>query len=188
MNSVKSIKKNSKVTSKLKVLGVVLMCVIMVMLAPMQVYADQKFNLRYYVTDTDTTFGTKGMLVDNTTLSFCINSWWYGKSSVESRGYVSSSFGNRGTSYTWEFVEHTLSTSMTGINCQMTVSGAPSATISSSGNGKIYKCSLPYWSYHVRTTANCWTADYEQTAMATYKVMNGKKPIAQVDLLTLIKW
>ena len=147
MNSVKSIKKNSKVTSKLKVLGVVLMCVIMVMLAPMQVYADQKFNLRYYVTDTDTTFGTKGMLV-----------------------------------------EHTLSTSMTGINCQMTVSGAPSATISSSGNGKIYKCSLPYWSYHVRTTANCWTADYEQTAMATYKVMKGKKPIAQVDLLTLIKW
>lgn len=72
MNSVKSIKKISKVTGKLKVLGAVLMCAVMVALVPTQAYADQKFSLRYYATDTDTTLGTKGNLLDNTKLSLLL--------------------------------------------------------------------------------------------------------------------
>lgn len=188
MNSVKSIKKISKVTGKLKVLGAVLMCAVMVVLVPTHAYADQKFSLRYYVTDTDTTLGTKGNLLDNTKLSFTINSWWYGKSAVESDGYVVSSFGNKNTRYKWQFVEHTISTYMSGLNCSATISGSPSVSVSSSGSGRTYKCSAPYWSYHIRTTANCWTATYEQTATARYKIINEKKAIAMVDLFTLIKW
>lgn len=188
MNSVKSIKKISKVTGKLKVLGAVLMCAVMVTLVPIQAYADQKFSLRYYVTDTDTTLGTKGNLLDNTKLSFTVNSWWYGKSAVEADGYMACSFGKRNTSYDWEFIENTLTTYMSGLNCNATISSSPSVSVSSSSNGKMYKCSTPYWSYHIRTTANCWTATYEQTGTAQYYIKRGSKKIARIDLLTLIKW
>lgn len=188
MNSIKSIKKISKATGKLRVLGAVLMCAVMVVLVPVQAYADQKFSLRYYETDVDTTSGTKGYLLDSTTLSFTINSWWYGKSSVESKGYLSCSFGKRNTSYEWEFIESTLTTYMSGFNCNATISGSPSVSVSSSGSGKIYKCKVPYWSYHIRTTANCWTATYEQKGTSRYDIKRGSKTVAHVDMLTLIKW
>ena len=40
------------------------MCAVMVALVTTQAYADQKFSLRYYVTDTDTTLGTKGNFLE----------------------------------------------------------------------------------------------------------------------------
>ena len=188
MNSIKSIKKISKVTGKLKVLGAALMCAVMVTLVPVQAYADQKFSVRYCGTDVDTTFGTKGSLLDSTTLSFCINSWWYGKSSVESKGYLSCSFGSRNTGYTWEFLESTLSTEMSGLNCKMTISGSPSVTVSPSDNVNTYKCNVAYWSYHIRTTANCWTATYKQVGTTQYDIKKKNVKVAHVDMLTLIKW
>lgn len=188
MNSVKSIKKISKVTGKLKVLGAALMCAVMVALVPAQAYADQKFSVRYYSNDVDTTLATKGSLLDNTKLSFTINSWWYAKSSVESNGYLSCSFGKGKTNYNWEFIENTLTTYMSGLNCNATISGSPSVSVSQSGSEKTYKCTVPYWSYHIRTTANCWTATYEQKGTAQYYIKRGNKRVARVDLLTLIKW
>ena len=77
---------------------------------------------------------------------------------------------------------------MSGLNCNTTISGSPSVTVSQSVSGKTYKSTVPYWSYHIRTTANCWTATYEQTGTAQYYIKRGNKRVACVDLLTLIKW
>ena len=171
-----------------QIIGIAMMMVIMFVSSPKEVYADTTFKLTDFNKDSDTTYGTIGSLLDSTTLTITINSWWYGNSSVVSKGYTSCSFGKKSTNYTWKFIEHTISTEMNGLLCSATISGSSSVTVSSNSNINKYKCDDPYWSYHIKTTAKCWLADYEQQSTAQYKIMYGNTSKATVSLLTIIKW
>lgn len=168
--------------------SIALICVMIIVLLPEQVYADTKFKLNDFAQDSDTSFSTIGTLQDSTTLTININSWWYGKSYVESEGVSSCSFGKKNTNYTCEFVSHTISTYMSGVLAEATISGSPSVTLENKDNIATYTCTDMYWSYHIKTTARCWTATYEQQSTARYKIMSGGKSIATVDLLTVISW
>ena len=171
-----------------QIIGIAMMMVIMFVSSPKEVYADTTFKLTDFNKDSDTTKGTRGAMIDSTTLTITINSWWYGNSSVVSKGYSSCSFGKGNTNYTWEFKEHSISTEMNGLFCSATISNSPSVSISEMSNSNTYKCDDPYWSYHIKTTAKCWLAEYEQKTAVEYKIKSNGKSIATVNMLTIIKW